>query len=170
MREIMNKEQLCEYLGIKMEGFGSLFPAPPCFNIAKEEKFQMGEIQQWLSEIIDTQHQAKARRAKDKFMTAQKYFLEKNYSEAATFQKEAIALDRSNADYHFNYGFSLFHLEEFDDCEIEMRKALELNPKGEWRDAARHYIEIVEKKRFESKNAIDENNVEQALENNETAQ
>jgi tetratricopeptide (TPR) repeat protein len=149
MNELMDKTQLAEYLGIKIEDIANLFPAPPVFVIVGYEKYKLAEIKEWLDEIIASQHQAKARQAKVIYKSAQDLQVEKKYEQASEIFKNAIALDRTQPDYHFNYGFCLYHLENFELSEIEMRKALEQDPKGDWRDAAKYHIELIENKRIE---------------------
>ena len=143
MRDIMDKKQLMEYLGLEDEKYDELFPAPPSFIIAGMKKYQLEEIKIWIDEMIESQHKAKGREAKDKYMIAQKHIVDKEYEKGADVLKEVITLDRTQADYHFNYGFCLFHIDKFELAEIEMRKALEQNPKGEWRDAAKYHIEVM---------------------------
>lgn len=144
-KEIMDRAELCAFFGIEEAQFQSLFPAPPSFTLAGREKFRLCEIQKWLDEMIRDQDQISVIKGMDLFKIAQAHLAEKRFAEAETTLIEAIARDRAKADYQFNLGFALFKLEKYDRSELSLRKALELDPKGEWRDAAKHLISEIGK-------------------------
>lgn len=149
MRDVMDRNQVCEYLSLTSEEFDTLFPAPPVFFLAGNERYRREDLLEWLDEVVKTQYQARERKGLDTFRTASDYMLARDFEKAAPLLKEAIGLDRSAADFHFNYGFCLYQLERFEESDIEFRKALELDPKGEWRDAAKYHLSEIERMKME---------------------
>ncbi len=82
-------------------------------------------------------------KAMGKFRVAERLVREQKYEEARALLIEAISLDRAKADYHFYLGTCLFKVGEYDRSELSLRKALELDPKGDWRDQAKARIEEI---------------------------
>lgn len=144
-KEIMTRAEMCELFGLTGEEFTTLFPAPPSFTLAGHERYRKSEIDRWLAEIIKDQDQKKVIRGMELFHVAKEHLAGKRFPEAEKILIEAIAQDRTKADYQFNLGFALFQLGAHERAELSLRKALEMDPKAEWRDAATYFIGEIEK-------------------------
>lgn len=144
-KEIMDRAELCEFFGVNGEEFLTLFPAPPSFTLAGREKFRLCEIQKWLDETVKDQDEKKVILGIGLYKAAKAHLSAKRFEDAEKTLVEAIALDRTKGDYQFNLAFALYNLGKFDRAELSFRKALELEPKGEWRDAAKHLLSEIDK-------------------------
>ncbi|MEZ7890967.1 MAG: tetratricopeptide repeat protein [Candidatus Wallbacteria bacterium] len=145
MKEYMSVEELAEYLGVNMETVNGFFPPPPSFKLGEFLKYKRSDIDNWVNELNVEQGEQKMIQAETLREKAKLQIREKNYEESRKVIRESLLLEPKSPDAHFYYGYSLVKLEKWAEAEFELRKALKLNSKGEWRDEATYQITICQK-------------------------
>ncbi len=141
----MSVDELAEYLGVDLQTVKDFFPPPPSFKLGKFEKYKKTEIDKWVDETNNEQVEQKLILAETLREKATAELRAKNYDESIKLIKESIFLFAKDPAAHFVYGYCLAKKEQWADAEFELRKALKLNPKGEWRDEATHQIMLCQK-------------------------
>ncbi len=145
MKEYMNSVELAEYLGVDEKTVKNFFPPPPSFKLGEFEKYKKNDVDKWVDELNNEQFELKTITAENDLEKAKIKLREKQYDEAVNLIRNSILLNPKSADSHFVYGYLLTKLEKWPDGEFELRKALKLNPKADWRDEAAYQITICQK-------------------------
>jgi len=141
----MSVEELAEYLGVDLQTVKDFFPPPPSFKLGKFEKYKKTEIDKWVDETNNEQVEQKLILAETLREKATAELRAKNYDESIKLIKESIFLFAKDPSAHFVYGYCLAKKDQWAESEFELRKALKLNPKAEWRDEATHQIMLCQK-------------------------
>lgn len=145
MKEYMNAQELAEYLGIDEKTVAGFFPPPPSFKLGEFEKYKRSDVDNWVDELNIEQAELKMISALDDLENAKLKLRDKQYDEALTIVKKSILFNPKDPNSHFVYGYILARLEKWADSEFELRKALKLNPKADWRDEAAYQITLCQK-------------------------
>jgi len=145
IKEYMSIEELADYLGVDLQTVQAFFPPPPSFKLGKFEKYKKTDIDKWVDETNNEQVEQKLILAETLREKAKVQLREKNYDEGIKLIKESIFLFAKDPAAHFVYGYFLAKKEQWAEAEFELRKALKLNPKAEWRDEATHQITLCQK-------------------------
>lgn len=145
MKEYMSDTELVEYLGIDKATLEGFFPPPPSFKLGEFKKYKKTAIDGWVEALNNEQAEQKMILAETSREKCKLQLREKNYDEGIRLIKESLLLNPNDPEAHFLYGYLLTRLEKWADGEFELRKALKLNPKAEWRDEASYQITICQK-------------------------
>lgn len=145
MKEYMNSQELAEYLGIDEKTVAGFFPPPPSFKLGEFEKFKRSDVDRWVDELNLEQSELKMITAATELEKAKLKLRDKEYEEAVKLIRQSILLNPKDPSAHFVYGYVLARLEKWADSEFELRKALKLNPKADWRDEAAYQITLCQK-------------------------
>ncbi len=145
MKEYMNCLELAEYLGVDEKTVKDFFPPPPSFKLGEFEKYKRNDVDKWVDELNNEQAELKMISAENDLEKAKGKLRDKEYEEAVKLIRNSILLNPKDPNSHFVYGYILARLEKWSESEFELRKALKLNPKADWRDEAAYQITICQK-------------------------
>jgi|GEM_PF-5744158 len=145
MKEYMNIDELAEYLGVNQETVKNFFPPPPSFKLGEFEKYKKTDVDRWVDELNNEQSELKMISAETDLEKAKIKMREKNFDDALELIKHSILLNPKAPDAHFVYGYVLVKKEKWSESEFELRKALKINPKADWRDEAAQQIILCQK-------------------------
>lgn len=95
--------------------------------------------------FIFTSFHSHAQHAASLFQSANTYYQNKQYDEAALLYHQVLKKDRNNVNAHFNLGNTYFHLKRYPEAVLHYEKARKLEPDNKY---VLHNIQLTNNKLF----------------------